>query len=337
MQNRFYLHQKLAADTTPQGIIKGVAYSGGVIEEHGYIENLIIDVATLTIAKPKTPIFRDHMPSQVAGNGTVTISDNQVLIEGKLSQKSIYGKEIMELSSDGFEWELSIGIFGGEMIEITNEEINGVMIEHGYALKNGILREVSVVALGADMNTSAEMFSQKKGELKFMLTKEQWVKLACGCGGTEKTTPEELENKFAVDQEKIDALEKENDELKAKIAANEAAIAAEKEEEEVELRAKEISTALSEKGIEGFSEEEVKKASLAVESTNTLLSLIKVMPEAKKAPKVIEQKFAAKESLSEGKVLSKDDHEAIRLQAEQLVKDGKAKDFLSAINLVEVK
>ena len=60
------------------GNVKGVAYSGGVIENHGPYDNLIIDLSTTKVAKAKTPILRDHNQSQVAGQGTLKIEENQL-------------------------------------------------------------------------------------------------------------------------------------------------------------------------------------------------------------------------------------------------------------------
>ena len=114
--NKIYLRQNLSSDIK-SGQIKGVAYSGSLIEQHGYLTNLIIDVSTLKVAKNKTPVLRDHNPSFVAGYGQVIIDDGQksVSIDGKLSNKNEYGKDIIDLAIDGFEWEMSIGVFGGQL------------------------------------------------------------------------------------------------------------------------------------------------------------------------------------------------------------------------------
>ena len=93
-----YLRQNLTVDPEQlkAGKFKGVAYSGKPIDEHGFLKNLIIDLSTLKVAKAKTPLLRDHMTSQVAGSGKVTIGDT-VEMEGTISKKSIYGSEIIGL------------------------------------------------------------------------------------------------------------------------------------------------------------------------------------------------------------------------------------------------
>lgn len=336
-----FLRQTLDKDATLKGEIKGVAYSGSVIPFHGMYDNLVIDVATLSVAKEKTPILRDHNPSHVAGHGKVTIEGSVVNIEGSLSKKTAFGAEIISLAEDGLDWEMSLGVYNGEIEEIENTEVNGIMIEKGWALRNGLLREVSVVALGADMNTEAQIFKQLTGDEKPMFTKEQWINFACGCGGTKDTTPEELSEmvkatKLMSEEEKAKAeeLAKEIEVLKEQIAAKQAEIDAIKEEEEIEEREEEINAAISAKGIE-FSVEKIKESAKSKEVAALLLGLVEAMP---KQAKKISAEFAQEVVVAElaPKVDAKSP-EQISLAANALVKAGKAKDFMEALTILEVK
>lgn len=335
MNGPIFLTHKLEVESTLRGEIDGVAYSGQPIANYMWYKNLIVDIATLKVAKSTTPILRDHQPSQVAGKGVVSIENNQVLIKGNLSKKSSYGREIIDLSEDGIEWEMSLGVFDGVVEEVTDVEINGVHIAHGFVLKNGILREVSVVILGADMNTQAKVFSNEKGDMKPMLTKEQWVKFACACGGNKETTPEELEKKFqemtdsqkeevAAKEAEIEAKQAEIDELKSEIAKI-------KEDAAVEEREENIQAAVKEKAIT-FSSEKIKAAAKTQEATDMLLSLIADM----KAPGKIDKKFAQKQDLGDGGATPKTPEE-IRLAAKKMVSEGKAKDVIQAISILEAK
>lgn len=334
----FYLRQPLPTDKVKLGQIKGVAYTGAPIAEHGMWENLIVDVATLSIAKQITPMFRDHSPALVAGQGEVTIEGSTVKIDGMISSKTAVGKEILDLAEDGFPWEMSLGVFNYELEEVTNEEVNGQMIEHGFVLRNGLLREVSIVALGADMATNAEFFSQKKGD-STMLTKEQYIKLACACGGHKDTTPDELEAKVKEtklmteeQEQKIDELTSEIEAMKKQIADKQAEIDAMKEEDEEEERTEQVQSALDAKGIE-FSADEIKSAVKSKDKTEMLLSLIEKMPSTSK--KKVDPALLGKTNVGNKGDSSKKDEKAIRLEAQQLIKDGKAKDLMEAINMVE--
>lgn len=345
MADPIFLRQNLAHDALLEGKISGVAYSGALLGSYGYWENFIVDVATLTIAKPKTPILRDHMPSQVAGHASVTIDGFTVNIEGKLSKKSSYGADIIALAEDGMEWEQSIGVFDGTVEEVTNTEVNGIMIEHGFVLRNAVLRETSVVALGADQNTNVNILSQNKGESKFMITmtKEQWTKFACGCGGHKDSTPEELEatvksTKLASEEDKakIDSLTKEVDDLKAAIAAKEAEIAAIKDAEAEEENSASLSKALAAKNIT-FSADKIKEAAKTKAGTDALLSLISGMEIQAPVKKTIEAKLTGLTNLGEASLKNASEADAITLAANALVSEGKAKNFIEAVQMAASK
>ena len=333
-----YLRQKLEVDSTLKGEIKALAYSGAPILNHGPFNNLIIDVKTLTVAKDKTPILRDHNPSLVAGHGVVSIEGPEVRINGSISKKAQVGQEIISLAEEGFEWEMSLGVFDGQIEEFEDKEFNGFKMSHGFVLKNGVLREVSVVALGADMNTNAQIFSKKQGENKMEITNELYLKLACACGGDKDTAPEELaemaeKQKLGSEEDKakVAALESELAEMKKSVADKEAEIAAIKEKEDAEMRASDLKSAADAKGLK-LTAAKIAEASKSKEGHSLLMSVIADMEVIKK----VDAKFAAKMDVSEGakKATNKDE---IRLAAHQLIKEGKAKDMIEAISLVEVK
>lgn len=317
------------------GKFKGVAYTGDVISQHGFIKNLIIDLKSLSVAKQKTPILRDHFTNQVSGSGKVTIGE-KVLIEGNLSLKSSYGKEIVDLSDDGIDWELSLGVYGGTLREFENETINGIEIPSGTVLENGVIREVSFVILGADSGTSTEIFdiNNKKENLEMKLNQHgDWEKFACSCGGKKDSTPEDLAKKFEENSEEIKEKEAEISEKQAEIDKLKAEIEALKKESEEEERAAEMSAAAKEKNFD-ISEEAIKLASKSKEATDAVLLAIKGM---KKVSLANDPKFKEKVIISSDKNSVENDSEKIRLAAEKMVKDGLAVDFMDAVNKLEVK
>lgn len=332
--NTIYLKQEASSEELKSGKVRGVAYTGAVIKEHGFLKNLVIDMSTLKVAKEKTPLLRDHNPTQIAGHVGVTVGE-QVTFEGSLSKKTAHGNEILELSEEDFPWEVSMGIFGGELQEFENGHFNGQDISHGIALVNGTIREISLLALGADGETVAEVFNVKpKSEVETMkLTQEQWEKFACACGGNKDSKPEELEGKFAEKDQKVAELEKEIAALKEQVAAKEKEIAGLTEKEETSARQESLASAAKEKGLE-LGAEELAIAAKSKESTDVLL---KVINSAKPVEKKIPAAMAGKTNLGEAAVTSKDDSEAIRLAAEALVKEGKASNFIEAIEMVEGK
>lgn len=323
---------KLSADSVkPNGDISGVAYTGAVIEEHGFIRNLVIDLSTLSVKKKITPLFRDHNPSQVVGKSEVVVSDKDVTFSGKLFNTSQYGKEIIDLASEGLEWEVSLGVYGGKLQEVEEEEVNGHFIQSGTALRNGVIREVSIVALGADDQTSAEIFKVQKGEnkMKYNFTEEQWQKFACACGGDKDSSSEDLEKKFAESDDKAAELQKEIDAKQAEIDALKAQIEELKGKEETAARVEKINAAVKAKGIE-MSAAKIDDAAKTEASTTLLLSFIEDM----KAEKKIPSGMAGKQDLGNA---VKGNVQDIHKQAELMVKEGKAKNLFEAITMLEVK
>lgn len=330
MNNPIYLRQSLSNESALKGELKGVAYTGGVIPQYAFYENFVVDLATLTIASEKLPLLKDHDMTKVAGHGKATLSDNSISIEGKISTKTTQGQEIIGLAEDGFEWQMSIGVFDGVVEEIKDEEVNGNYIERGFVLRNGVLREVSIVSLGADKDTSATILSKQKGESNMItMSPEAYAKLACACGGNKDTKPEELaklaEETTEAVEEKVKALEEEKAALEEKIKELEAAIEAVKEEEEIEKRVEEIEMAAKEKGIT-FSIEKVKQAAVSKEATQTLISLISDMKQEGK----IDPKLTAKMQF-DGKPAVQMSSEERSSAINQMIKEGKAKTKMEAI------
>ena len=336
LENKIYLKQNISTEQVESGEINGVAYSGAVIPNYMFYKNFIVDLSTLTVAKKKTPIFRDHLASQVAGHGAVEISDSGVTIKGKISKKTPFGREIIDLAEDDFEWEQSIGVFDGTVEEVENAVVNGHEIAHAFVLRNGVIREVSIVGLGADMNTNAQIFNVNQGDHNNMKLSQHtdWVKFACACGGSKESTPEELETKFKASEEEIKAKQAEIEEKQAEIDKLKSELDKMKSQDEEKEREAELSAAIKEKNLE-FSAEKIKDAAKTKEKTEFMLSIIKDM---KAADKKIDQKFTQNVDLSkDASIKAKNDAQEIRLKAEQLVKEGKATNFLEAIDMVEVK
>lgn len=342
MSEPIYLKHTLSTDGLKQGLLEGVAYSGSVIPQYMWYKNFIVDVATLKVAKKKTPVLRDHNPAQVAGSGEVSLAENQVLIKGALSKKSLHGQEIIALAEDEIEWEMSLGVYEGQVEEVENVTVNGVHLAHGFVLRNGLIREVSVVVLGADKDTEAKIMSQynSKGEKYSMkITDVQYANLACACGGTKDSTPEDLEAKVKAtkmeseaDKAKVEDLTKQIEDLKSQVAAKEAEIAKIKGASEESERETQIQATVKEKGLT-FSEDKIKDAAKTKEKTEMFLSLIADMKPAPKIP----ANLGGKVTVDEATVKAKDETEAVRLKAEAMVKDGSAKNFMEAILKLEEK
>lgn len=139
----------------------GIAYSGGLVP--GY--NVVVDLSTTT--------FTQTMPLLAAHDHTMMIG---VVSEGRIDkgQMSVAGalfsdipgsraEQIAQFAQRGMPFQMSIGLFGfnemyvqsGKSVNVNGQDFQGPVT----VLSGGKVREVSVVALGADPNTEAQFFN----------------------------------------------------------------------------------------------------------------------------------------------------------------------------------
>lgn len=145
--------------------ITGTAYSGGEItqcDKEGKPYRLVIDLAGMEFAK-QIPLMDTHENSLWSKLGEVTpfVKDNKLAISGKLLYRG-YVAEMGKIS----KWQLSIGagikaiknIPAGQTVAVNGAEFAGPI----RVATQTILREISVVAIGADKDTELEIAASLK-------------------------------------------------------------------------------------------------------------------------------------------------------------------------------
>ncbi len=135
--------------------ISGVAYSGGTLSL-GWDAPVVVDLAGMTIGE-NLPLLAEHWNVIEARLGVITaeIADNKLLINGEILADNEDAKNIIAQGKAGGNWQLSIGadVQARELVK-ESREVNGQMIEAPfYLVSKSSLREVSVVAVGADAAT----------------------------------------------------------------------------------------------------------------------------------------------------------------------------------------
>lgn len=137
----------------------GLAYSGDKIRLNGWEYPLVIDISGMSI--PATvPLLTNHENRTASRIGVVTpkVEANTITIEGEITSSNGTATGIIEQASAGASWQLSIGAVAEvkEMVAAGTRMINGILHQAPFIhVKKSTLREVSVVAIGADAN--AEM------------------------------------------------------------------------------------------------------------------------------------------------------------------------------------
>lgn len=134
---------------------KGLAYTGGLLEL-GWELPVVVDLTGLEIPE-NIPLLTDHENSTKNRLGTLTaeVVDNQLFVAGEITSESDVAEDVVKQGKVS-EWQMSIG---AEIITVKKNEV-GEMVVNGqtiqapfFYVEKAVLREVSVVAVGADINS----------------------------------------------------------------------------------------------------------------------------------------------------------------------------------------
>ena len=189
-----------------------VAYSGGVIKDHWYWNNLAIDLKGIKFSKGKFPILADHDTSQ-----KVAFSKDPILANGKIEidpDKTQFvdtevSKEFQKLSSSGFPYQCSIyahPTIVERLEEGASVEVNGFTLKGPASVwRECEFKEASVCVFGWDSETAATAFSREEVDIDMNETVLEAAKPKLKLRNTAKTKEVNLMTK--------DEMLKENPEL----------------------------------------------------------------------------------------------------------------------------
>lgn len=139
-----------------------IAYTGAPMQVAGWDAPVVIDVKGVKWPKETLPIRLGHMPLRGIGHTTrIVRGDDRIIAEGVVSRDTPEAQEFMASARRGFPWQASVGL---DPIKVTftrkgsKAAVNGRQIDGpAYVVRKGMLREISVVDLGADGNTAARL------------------------------------------------------------------------------------------------------------------------------------------------------------------------------------
>jgi len=160
-----YLHAPIELKAEGDGLptqFRGVAYSGQVISEYGY--RFVVDLASTRTEKTH-PLLSQHNSAEPIGLVEQADNDgNKLTVAGTLySDLGGAAEQIGKRAARGFPYQMSIGLFDikedarvqeGKTVTINGRKLMGPL----HVLRGGLVRETSVVTLGADRNTNTRFF-----------------------------------------------------------------------------------------------------------------------------------------------------------------------------------
>jgi hypothetical protein len=157
-----FLIVEAASGEGPTGRLRvmGVAYSGGKMRLPGWRHPVVVDLAGMEIPEA-VPLLTNHENRTGARVGMVKarVDGNTLVVEGEILSSSGQARGIVEQARAGAEWQLSIGAEVQEWDLVRSRRIVNGQEHEGpfYHVKKSVLREVSVVAVGADASTRMQL------------------------------------------------------------------------------------------------------------------------------------------------------------------------------------
>ncbi len=140
-----------------------VAYTGAAMKLDGYGRSpVVVDLAGLRIPDGPIPVLRSHDHERTVGHtAKVEASAQKLKVSGLLSGVGPDVESLTASADRGFPWQVSIGadesrvefVASGETVKVNGRTFAGPV----QVVRAARLREVSLVSLGADAGTNADI------------------------------------------------------------------------------------------------------------------------------------------------------------------------------------
>ena len=137
--------------------VRGLAYSGGKMRLWGWSRPVVVDLSGMSVPE-SVPLLANHENHTLGRVGLVGAKRTEagLEIEGEIVGGTELADVIVAQGKAGADWQLSIGaeVEAAELVQEGRRTVNGVEHEAPfYHVTKSTLREVSVVAVGADKAT----------------------------------------------------------------------------------------------------------------------------------------------------------------------------------------
>lgn len=203
-----------------------LAYSGGLMSVPGW-GLVAIDLRGIDI-RGQVKLLSDHNSTRsgLVGHGSAAVRAGKLYVEGIITQATEAGREIVALAKDGLEFQASVGVEPSKFervradtaVSINNQTIRS---DKDFTLVTaGKLREVSVVGLGCDGNTSVKIAASRRTTLENQnmpdtinaadiraAERERLNKIEAMCSGLTGTQVADLKKKAIGEQVTLDELQ----------------------------------------------------------------------------------------------------------------------------------
>lgn len=150
-----------------------VAYTGAPMKLRGYRTPVIVDLAGLNVPSQNRPILLDHESDvdSIAGQSdSIGVVDGKLRVSGEILAGTGRIENVLSLASRGFKWQASIGanperveeLRAGDTALVNGQEVRGPLA----VVRQATLREISIVAMGADDRTATNVLAATAANLE---------------------------------------------------------------------------------------------------------------------------------------------------------------------------
>lgn len=160
------------------------AYSGGLLPVDGFPHPVVVDLSGLEVPGA-IPILIDHEKSVEATFGltdSIANDGRSLMLEGTVTGQSDKARQVIEQAAAGHTWQASIGAMVIESEDVPAGQTataNGqTFVGPVVIARRSVLRETSVLPMGADSTTSVNLAASARRFLKgsAVMSFEDWVK-----------------------------------------------------------------------------------------------------------------------------------------------------------------
>lgn len=147
------------------------AYNGGLMNVAPW-GAVAIDLAGLSGLDAQVRLLADHNATlaSIAGFGNASIKAGKLLVSGTVTAATPAGQQILSLAKAGMQLQASIGITPTKYERIPPGQkvaVNGQILQSDQPfilVSSAVLNEVSILALGADRNTTVDIAAASRKE-----------------------------------------------------------------------------------------------------------------------------------------------------------------------------
>jgi hypothetical protein len=151
------------------------AYTGVPMKLEGFYHPVVVDLDSAQAPRQTVPVPMGHNTDKIVGHtSSIEITQQRIYATGVVSGSGKSAQKVVALAKNGFPWQASIGanakkmeyVDKGDTVKVNGRNWEGPL----YVARGAVIREISMVPMGADGNTSAAVAASYTGETNMEFT-----------------------------------------------------------------------------------------------------------------------------------------------------------------------